>query len=159
MQVYQNYDRTTHQGTMLTGRDAISTAQSLDGLKFGQTVVFASCEFGQGSGVEARAAANANGGMVIAADGFVRSPSTDKGYQAGNPVTLTVNSDINGRGSAGAFRVFMPNSQGPVPNVSITTMTYDPKSGAFSATVVTGTGDNQQTHTVDNLEKIRNFVE
>jgi RHS repeat-associated protein len=152
-------DARANSGTVrVGGAAAIERAQSLDGLRSGQTVLFAACEIGKGAGTEAQRAADSNGGMVIAPDGYVFSPSTSKGYAGEGSINLTVNSDVNGKGNAGAFRIFTPGGNGPVPGVSISSMSYNPKSGEFSASLnITKNGVEERTQ-IKSLEEVKEHV-
>jgi len=124
---------------MRDGGDIVREARSNHGLKFGEPIFVAACNLANGRVPQEMA--NTNGSLVFAADGFVRTPTTidtdptdaRKPYQAGNPVTLTVNRGENGTGSAGTFRMFTPQGVGP-SGPAINSVKFDPSTGKATVT-------------------------
>ena len=112
-----------------------------DGYDNSMTLFLAACHLAAGD--YARNVARAAKGTVIAADGFVFIPSTAKGYDPyDNPetkkLTLTVNHNIEGKGSAGSFVEY--DKRGNVV-ATFDSATYDPETGrvTFNGAAVTGT--------------------
>lgn len=141
------------------GEAAVSRAQSLDGLKSGETIIFAACEVGKGAGIEAQRASDANKSIVVAPDGYVFSPSTNKGYSGNGLIVMTVNSHVNNRGEPGVFKIFVPGGAGPVPGVSISRMSYDPGSGEFSAILSVSNGNSSTTEKIDSIDRIGDLIQ
>lgn len=83
----------------------------------------------------------------MAADGYVMFPTTVdpdpsdnlNAYKPGNPVNLAVNSQRDGKGSAGTFSVYAPGMKGPVSS-GIKSAKYDPATAKASLRMAPETG-------------------
>lgn len=134
------FDMTGHadQGRIVGPKGDMTPGQTIAlarnaGLKEGHTLFVGACNVGAGGGAYAQSLADKNNSLVIAATGFAMFPTTQPKnggtpYVPGNPVTLTVNMQRDGKGAAGTFAVFAPGGSGPIAS-GIRSVTYNPETG------------------------------
>ncbi len=115
--------RANGSGEKLTANGLSSLAQST-GFRSGQTLFLASCNCAKGN--YASDLAKSAKASVIAANGFTMFPG---GKNSNNPITLTVNSQRDGKGAPGVFVQYGKDGK---PNAYYSSATYDPKSGRIN---------------------------
>ncbi|MEQ1537657.1 MAG: RHS repeat-associated core domain-containing protein [Sphingorhabdus sp.] len=117
--------RASGSGRYLSSNQLAGLAQSA-GHRSGQAIFLASCNCAKGS--YASDLAKSANSSVIAANGFTMFP---RGQNSNKPITLTVNSQRDGKGAPGAFVQYGKDGK---PNAYYSSATYDPKSGKISLT-------------------------
>ncbi len=130
----------------LTPDQTIALARAA-GLKEGHTFFVGACNVGANGGAYAQALANKNNSLVLAATGFAMFPTTNDPdptdnrapYKPGSPVTLTVNSQRDGKGTPGTFAVFAPGRNSPVAD-GIRSVSFNPETGKAQLRLAPETG-------------------
>lgn len=127
----------------LSADQTISLAREA-GLKEGHTFFVGACNVGANGGAYAQSLADKNSSLVLAATGFAMFPTTapkagGTPYKPGDPVTLRVNSQRDGKGVPGTFAVFAPGGNGPIAS-GIRSVTYNPEAGKAQLRMAPETG-------------------
>ncbi|WP_162435338.1 RHS repeat protein [Pseudoxanthomonas koreensis] len=127
----------------LSPDQTISLARTA-GLKEGHTFFIGACNVGADGGAYAQSLADKNNSLVLAATGFSMFPTTapkagGTPYKPGDPVTLRVDSQRDGKGAAGTFAVFAPGGNGPIAS-GIRSVTYNPETGKAQLRMAPETG-------------------